>query len=305
LTFARSDKPTVAQLREKALKIEIGSKTVEIATNSGFCFGVKRAIELAEETLGRGGRVYSLGPVIHNPQEIARLEALGLLVIAEVGEAEDGVVIIRSHGINPETAEAARRKGLELVDATCPLVRRAQNLAGKLHEEGYSVAIVGDAAHPEVEAILGYAPGATVIAGPAEVGKVVSCPRLGVVSQTTQSPKEFREITSQMARQFEGHELRVFQTICNATVDRQSAALELAGRVEVMFVLGGRNSANTRQLASLCESAGVRTFHLERADELSPEMVAGRATIGVTAGASTPDWVVREFIERVKNLDAS
>ncbi len=290
---------------EKNLKIEIGTKSVEIATNSGFCFGVKRAIELAEATLKRGGRVYSLGPVIHNPQEIARLEALGLRVIAEVDEAEDGVVIIRSHGINPATAEAARQKGLELVDATCPLVRRAQNLAGKLHEEGYAVVIVGDAEHPEVEAILGYAPGATVIAGPEEVEKVTGSPKLGVVSQTTKSPKEFREITSQIARRFEGHELRVFQTICNATVDRQSAALELAGRVEVMFVLGGRNSSNTRQLASLCEKAGVQTYHLERAEELTPEMVAGLRTIGVTAGASTPEWVVREFIERVKSLDAS
>jgi 4-hydroxy-3-methylbut-2-enyl diphosphate reductase len=285
-------------------KIVCKSKIIELATKSGFCFGVKRAIEMAEKTLALGGQVYSLGPVIHNPQEISRLERLGMRSIQDISQAQGGMLIVRSHGLNPETTDAARARGLELVDATCPLVKRAQSLAQKLHEEGYNVVIVGDAQHPEVEAILGYAPGATVIGGPEGVSSVVRFTRLGVVSQTTQSPKWYHEITGQIAQLFEGHELRIFHTICNATVDRQTAAMELAQRVDVMFVLGGRNSSNTRQLAQLCSNTGVMTYHLEAAEELTSEMLKGRNRIGVTAGASTPGWVIQEFVDRVKTLDA-
>ncbi|MBN2582844.1 MAG: 4-hydroxy-3-methylbut-2-enyl diphosphate reductase [Planctomycetes bacterium] len=285
--------------------IRAGERTIELAENSGFCFGVRRAIRMAEETLGRGGRVYSLGPVIHNPQEIVRLEGMGLRVIKQLEEVEEpGILIIRSHGVSPATAAAAEAKGLELVDATCPLVKRAQSLARKLHEEDYRVIIVGDAQHPEVEAILGYAPGAAVIDGPDCLDDLVMEQRLGIVSQTTQSPRLFRETTAEAARRFHGHELRVFHTICNATVDRQAAAMELAKRVDVMIVLGGHNSANTRELARLCVSTGVPTHHLETAEELTVEMLSGRLRVGVTAGASTPAWLVDQFIETVKGLDA-
>lgn len=285
--------------------IQAGGRTIEMAENSGFCFGVRRAIQITEETLARGGRVYSLGSVIHNPQEIQRLEGLGLQVIETLEEAvEPGVLIIRSHGVSPATAAAAEARGLELVDATCPLVKRAQSLARKLHDEQYRVVVVGDAKHPEVEAILGYAPGAAVIDGPEGLGDLVTQARLGIVSQTTQSPRRFRETTAEAARRFQGHELRVFHTICNATVDRQAAAMELAGRVDVMIVLGGHNSANTRELARLCTSTGVPTYHLETAEELEEAMLAGRVRVGVTAGASTPAWLVERFIETVKGLDA-
>ena len=223
--------------------------TIEIAESSGFCFGVRRAIELAERTLQQGGAVYSLGPVIHNPQETARLEELGLKVIKSIDEAAPGgVLVIRSHGIGPATADAARQKGLTLVDATCPLVKRAQKLAQKLYSEDYRVAIIGDGGHPEVVAILGHAPGATVVAGEADLPPLMAAERLGVVSQTTESPERFRSLTGRLAEGFCGHELRIFHTICSATMDRQAAAMELAARVDVMFVLGGRNSANTRQL---------------------------------------------------------
>jgi len=283
---------------------QIGTRRFEIAANSGFCFGVRRAIEMAEKTLARGGRVYSLGPVIHNPQEISRLEALGLRVIDDVAQAEAGLLIIRSHGISPETAEAARAKGLELVDATCPLVKRVQNLAQKLYNEDYSVVVVGDAQHPEVEAVLGYAPGATVVGDADHLDSVLALAKVGVVCQTTQPPAKYHELVAELARRFSGQELRVFVTICSATVDRQDSATELARRVEVMFVLGGRNSSNTRQLARLCESTGVTTHHLESADELTSAMLSGRRRIGVTAGASTPQWVVEQFLERAKSLDA-
>jgi (E)-4-hydroxy-3-methyl-but-2-enyl pyrophosphate reductase len=279
-------------------------RTIELAKNSGFCFGVQRAIEMAERTLAGGGRVYSLGPVIHNPQETLRLEQSGLRVIDDVADAEDGQLIIRSHGISPETVRAARDKGLELVDATCPLVKRVQNLAQKLHEEGYSVVVIGDADHPEVRAVLGYAPGAIVVSDERQLPRVIGLAKVGVVSQTTQSPHEFHEFAASLARDFAGQELRVFVTICSATVARQSSAISVAGRVDVMFVLGGRNSANTRQLARLCESAGVPTHHLETAEELTFEMLQSGRRVGITAGASTPQWVVEAFIDRVKSLDA-
>lgn len=285
-------------------------RSIEVAESSGFCFGVRRAIELAERTLKQGGAVYSLGPVIHNPQETARLETLGLKVISSIDETESpageskGVLVIRSHGIEPKTAEAARKKGLTLVDATCPLVKRAQKLAQKLYDEDYRVAIIGDAKHPEVVAILGHAPGAVVVGGEDDLPGLFAAERLGIVSQTTESPERFRKLTAQLAGSFRGHELRIFHTICSATMDRQAAAMELAGRVDVMFVLGGRNSANTRQLARLCARSGVPTHHLETADELQPSMVEGCRRIGVTAGASTPQWLVEEFIERIKTMRA-
>lgn len=280
-------------------------RQIEVADRCGFCFGVRRAIEMAEQTLASGGRVYSLGPVIHNPQEIARLESLGLQVIKDIDEAEPGVLIIRSHGVSPATAEAAQARGMTLVDATCPLVKRAQSLAEKLHAEGYEVVVIGDAEHPEVKAILGYAPGATVVASEAELEPLAGRQRVGVVSQTTQSPEGFRRLTAALAGRFRGQELRVCVTTCNATVERQAAAMELALCVDVMFVLGGRNSANTRELARLCETTGVPTYHLETAAELEEAMVADRRRVGVTAGASTPRWVVERFIERVKSLDAT
>ncbi len=282
-----------------------GGRTVELAEGSGFCFGVERAIEIVERTLATGNRVYSLGPVIHNPQEIARLESLGLRVIHSIDEVEEGMLIVRSHGVSPATAQAARDKGLELVDATCPLVKRAQRLAQQLHEEGYRVIIVGDARHPEVEAIVGHAPGAAVVADAAQLSGSVRSPRVGVVSQTTKPPEAYRAITGEIARTFQGHELRVFHTICSATVDRQRAARDLSRRVDVMFVLGGRNSANTRQLAKLCRETGVETYHLETAEELAEAMLAGRERVGITAGASTPEWLVERFMARVKSLDST
>lgn len=285
------------------LKSGNAPRTIEMAENCGFCFGVRRAIEMAEQTLAGGGRVYSLGPVIHNPQETLRLERLGLRVIDDVADTEDGQLIIRSHGINPETVRAARNKGLELVDATCPLVKRVQNLAQQLHDEGYSVVVVGDADHPEVRAVLGYAPGAIVVSDASQLPRVLDLAKVGVVSQTTQSPQEYHDLTASLARDFAGQELRIFVTICSATVARQSSAISVAGRVDVMFVLGGRNSANTRQLARLCESAGVPTHHLETAEELTAEMLQGSCRVGITAGASTPQWVVEAFIGRVKSLD--
>ena len=274
---------------------------IRIAPNSGFCFGVRRAIEIAETTLRSGGRAYSLGPIIHNPQVIKRLRAEGLETIEEIGEVKDGKVIIRSHGVHPDAIEELEAKGVEIVDATCPLVKKAQKSARLLYEEGYAVIIVGERNHPEVQGLLGHAPGAVVVEAKDEIPKFKSHARLGIVAQTTQYPADFRRVIERVIS-CDFDELRVFNTICNATVVRQEAAVELAGQVDIMFVLGGRNSANTNRLAEICRSTGVETRHIESADELDESWLEGKRKVGVTAGASTPGWIIEEFIARLEEI---
>jgi 4-hydroxy-3-methylbut-2-enyl diphosphate reductase len=270
------------------------------AEKCGFCFGVRRAIDMAGDRLKAGGKVYSLGPIIHNPQVIERLAASGLTVVHSPEEVTEGTVIIRSHGASQAVIEGLASRGIEVVDATCPLVKRAQQRARELAEAGYSVVVVGEPHHPEVEAIVANVAGAIVVDDELP-GDLKRSRRIGVIAQTTQTPDSFRAVVSRLI-ELDFEELRVYNTICNATVDRQRAALELTQKVDVMFVLGGMNSANTARLAQLCDATGVPTFHLETASELTPEMTAGRRSAGVTAGASTPDWIIDEFVKRLEAM---
>ena len=270
------------------------------ADKCGFCFGVRRAMELAVEQCRGSQKVYSLGPLIHNPQVIEKLHRQGLEVIDSADSIRSGTVVIRSHGVSSAVIESLRARGISVVDATCPLVKRAQERARVLAREGYTVVIVGEEDHPEVQAILADVPGAVVVEDNVPES-LRSARRVGVIAQTTQAPATYRGIVSSML-QFDFDELRVFNTICSATVDRQQAALDLAGRVDVMFVLGGRNSANTERLAQLCASTGVPTFHLETVAELQPEMTVAKRIAGVTAGASTPDWIIDEFVKTLEAL---
>ncbi len=270
------------------------------ADKCGFCFGVRRAIELAVEQCKGSQKVYSLGPLIHNPQVIDKLHGQGLEAIDSPERVTSGTVVIRSHGVPTAVIDSLRARGITVVDATCPLVKRAQERARTLAREGYTVVIVGEETHPEVQAILADVGGAVVVED--EVPESLRpARRVGVIAQTTQAPATYRRLVSSML-EFDFDELRVFNTICSATVDRQQAALDLAGRVDVMFVLGGRNSANTERLAQLCAATGVPTFHLETVAELTPEMTAAKRVAGVTAGASTPDWIIDEFVKTLEAL---
>jgi len=274
---------------------------IRIAPNSGFCFVVRRAIEIAENTLASGGRVCSLGPLIHNPQVIERLRAQGLEPIGELSRVEGGKVIIRSHGVHPSVLADLERHNVEVIDATCPLVKKAQQSAALLHTQGYSVIIVGERNHPEVQGLLGHAPGARVIDPKEDLSQVTRGSRIGLVAQTTQYPQDYRRVIDRVvADDFE--EVRVFNTICNATIVRQEAAVALAGQVDIMFVLGGRNSANTNRLAEICRATGVETRHIETAEELDENWLEGKRTVGVTAGASTPGWLIDEFIARLREI---
>jgi (E)-4-hydroxy-3-methyl-but-2-enyl pyrophosphate reductase len=278
---------------------------VKLARKHGFCFGVEQAIELARRTVQGNppGRVVALGPVIHNPEVVRRLEESGLHQSARLDELDPGTtVLIRSHGAGPEIYELARQRGINLVDATCRLVKRAQTVVQQLHQEGYQVVMIGDANHPEVKGVIGYAPNVIVVEREEELeDKLPKRGKLGIVAQTTHAPEHVARMIGAIAA-LPFQELRVVNTLCLEVVRRQEAAVELAREVDVMFVLGGLTSANTCELARLCTAEGVRTFHLETWASFRPEMVEGCKIAGITAGASTPDDTITEFASRLREL---
>ncbi|MGQ9511908.1 bifunctional 4-hydroxy-3-methylbut-2-enyl diphosphate reductase/30S ribosomal protein S1 [Thermodesulfitimonas sp.] len=283
---------------------------VKRAAAAGFCFGVKRAIELALQARAENaGRIFTLGPLIHNPQVVRLLAEKGIEVVQDLAAAAAGTLVIRSHGVDPEVLAAAQELGLKVVDATCPFVKRAQELARNLTEQGYTVVVVGDREHPEVRGIVGWAGGrAQVVEGPEEAVRLPFFPRVGVIAQTTQPLDNFEAVVAVLRRRLveeaeeRPSELRVFSTICHATAERQQAARELAAQVDVMVVVGGYDSANTRKLAAICRESGTPTYHIETADQLKSEWFAGARVAGLTAGASTPDWIIEEVERRMKEL---
>ena len=272
---------------------------VLIAREAGFCFGVKRAIELVREAkASRSEELTTLGDLIHNPQVVAGLENEGISPARSLEEVKAGALAIPSHGVGPEVRAAAAAKGLEVVDATCPFVARAQEHVSQLHREGHEVVILGDRGHPEVQGLLGHAKGAArVVQGPEEAETLPVRPKYGLVAQTTQEAARLGQVAAVLAGKC--RELRVFNTICGATRSRQESTRELAHQVEAMVVIGGRNSANTARLRRICEEAGLPTYHVETADELRPEWFAGLERVGVTAGASTPEEAIREVVARL------
>ena len=266
----------------------------------GFCYGVKRAIKIARENAAPDGSACTLGPIIHNPQMVERLKDEGVSTIDRLDDLKRGKVIIRSHGVGPETYERAEAMGLECVDATCPHVKKAQLSAKELAEEGRFVVIVGEKEHPEVHSIVQWAGGnVAVIETVAEAASVPNASRLGIISQTTFSGERFREIVSALLDK--SRDIRVMRTICTATDERQRAARELALKVDVMLVIGGKNSANTTRLAQLCAKI-CRTYHIETAEELQPAWFDNIEKIGITAGASTPDWIIKEVYKKCQRI---
>jgi len=277
---------------------------VKMATSRGFCFGVEDAIEIAEAAVAEhgAGSVVALGPVIHNKQVVSKLEEAGLNQSGDLETIDPSdVVLIRSHGASPETMQRAKDRGLEIVDATCVLVKRAQNVVKQLHEEGYHVVMIGDPEHPEVKGVIGYAPNVTVVDRGSDLEEALPYKeRLGIVAQTTHSPEHVAGMIAEILKR-PYREVKIVNTLCLEVTRRQEAAIALCREVDVMFVLGGLHSANTREMAGLCTEAGIDTYHIETWEQFKPSMVAGKKIAGVTAGASTPEWVIAEF---VRNLEA-
>ena len=275
---------------------------VIIADQAGVCFGVKRALDLVQTEAEKGEGLATLGPLIHNPQVVADLENKGVRVVKSVKNVEGGTIVMPSHGVPRDVQRSAEEAGLNVIDATCPFVAKVHRRVEALAAEGYLVVVVGDAGHSEVKSIRSAAgDDAIVISSPDEVnahdwtGK-----KIGVVSQTTQTPERFGEVVGKIAES--AKEVVAYNTICYATHDRQGAAHALAPKVGAMFVVGGRNSANTNRLAEICRQSGVPTYHIETADEIQDDWVSGMQEVGLTAGASTPSWIIDEVKARLEKL---
>ncbi len=270
-----------------------------IAKEAGFCFGVKRAFELANNCAENKNKLkYSLGPLIHNRHVVDELSRKGIQVIDDLSQAEQGsCVIIRSHGVGPETLRKAQSLNLDIVDATCPFVAKAQ-----IYNRGIQPVLIGDKNHPEVMGINEWAQGKLIVIKDAEEAKKIELPpKIGILAQTTQTRENFNSIVNILMEKCQ--EAIVYNSICNATKERQKSTVELAGKVDVMVVIGGKNSANTAKLTALSKSQGTPTYQIESADELEAHWFKGIKTAGITAGASTPQWIIEEVERRMKELD--
>lgn len=275
---------------------------IRIAENCGFCYGVKRAVNMAQDTSDQLERSYTLGPIIHNPQVVSNLEEHGVYAVDSLDEIPGGTVIIRSHGVGPAVYEEATDKGLKVVDATCPHVKKAQQDAKSVIDSGMSLVILGEEKHPEVISINLWAQNKGIVIETEEEAKILPfVENRGVVVQTTFSQFKFQSIIDILEEKTQS--LKVFKTICTATQERQNSAVELAKTVDLMIVVGGKNSGNTNRLAEVCRDVGCTTYHIETAAELQLDWFNHVQTVGVTAGASTPDWIIKEVIDTMNEFE--
>jgi len=269
---------------------------IVVAKPTGLCFGVRRAIQRLEDALSTQGVVYALGMPIHNPQEVDRLSRKGALVVEAPSDIPHrSKVFIRAHGISPDVYAELEAKQCEIIDGTCPFVKKAQDHARSLSGEGYHIVIVGDNEHPEVKAIRGCVreEGVSVVGGADEARSIGKYRRIGVISQTTQKEECLAGVAAALVASVD--ELRVFNTICKATVERQQGIRELARNVDGVIVIGGRNSANTGKLFDIVRSKKTDVMWIEHAEELDGRWLAGKQRIGIAAGASTPDWLIDQL----------
>ena len=272
---------------------------IKLAENYGFCFGVKRAIEIAEESKN----AYTYGPLIHNREEINRLqENFNVTTAHEIDELENtDRVIIRTHGIVKDELKKLNESGKEIINATCPFVTKPQEIVEQMSKEGYKVVIFGDEKHPEVKGVKSYAVNEPIVVmGIEDLEGHHLGVKVAVVSQTTRKVKEFMKIVNHLIENVK--EVRVFNTICNATFENQEAADKLSKEADVMIVIGGKNSSNTKQLFSIVERNCEDSYHIEVPEELQPEWFEGKKLCGVTAGASTPDWIIQNVIEKIRKF---
>ena len=260
---------------------------IQIASEAGACYGVERALRMVEDAAKTSPvPVHTLGPLIHNPRVVADLALKGVTVVDSPEESAGDTLLLRTHGVTPNEERQARKLCHDVLDATCPFVKKVHLAASRLYREGYQVVVVGEAGHPEVEATLPHAPGAVVVVDASEVADLPACKKIGVVVQTTQSRSNLERVVSALLGKAE--EVCVVNTICDATSGHQGACAELAARADVMIVIGGKISANTKRLAEIAAELCPRTYHIEGADELDPSWLDGAVLIGITAGASTP-----------------
>jgi len=274
-----------------------------VAKRAGFCFGVKRAIDITFDMAKENKNgLFTLGPIIHNPQVIDKLKQEGIspVEIDDLSSQPVRALIIRTHGIPRQLYDIIAGRNIPIIDATCPFVKNAQHYAKLLKENGYQVVILGDKDHPEVRGIMSYA-GDDALVVDAETPLPRLQPKVGIVVQTTQPIEALKKVLSMIVEH--AKEVKVYNTICNSTALRLKETEEMAHRVDVMIVVGGKNSANTTQLAHFCRSVPVSTYHIETDSEIEPSWFRGVEKVGITAGASTPEWIIEKVKERIQEIE--
>jgi 4-hydroxy-3-methylbut-2-enyl diphosphate reductase len=275
---------------------------VKIARTAGFCWGVRRTVDQVMAVADHAkGPVVTLGPIIHNPQAVARMREKGVGTVNAIAEVAEGTtVVVRTHGAVQSELESARARGLEVVDGTCPYVKYPQAMALRLSRDGYHLVIVGDANHAEVKGVVSYAVGPCTVVKPGGPIPDIKDKRVAVIAQTTCIGADFERVVGALALRHK--EVRAVNTICSDTEERQDDARSLATAVDAVVVVGGKNSANTRHLAEICREIQPRTWHVETSDELRAEWFEGCQEVGLSAGASTPDWVVDSVADWLRQL---
>jgi len=269
----------------------------------GFCWGVRRAIDIMEQAAEEYGEIISVGPIVHNPQVVKELEGKGVRTNV-IPETDERPVAITAHGVGPQVMDQVKATGAQIIDGTCPIVTRSQRWARKMADSGFTVLVFGDPEHREVKGVLGWAgeKGMAIRDGETLPEELPS--RVAVISQTTQNPQRFAEFVSQLMHERidQISELRLVNTLCNVTSNQQAAARELASEVDLMLVVGGRSSANTKHLLEVCQDEGATAYHIESEHDIAPEWLAEVSRVGVTAGASTPDSAVEAVVERITEI---
>ncbi len=272
---------------------------IELAESYGFCFGVKRAIKIAEEN--RNSATY--GPLIHNANEIARLKNDFNVALSEnldTFKAGD-TAVIRTHGIPKQELALLNERNINVVDATCPYVTKPQQIVEEMSEQGYDIVIFGDESHPEIKGVKSYGTGNVfVVNSPDEVGSLKLREKVAVVAQTTRKIEEYQQIVALLMEKHK--EVRVFNTICNATFDNQDAVRKLAQKADVMIIIGGKNSSNTKQLHAISKTFCPDSYHIESQDDLEAQWFEGKEFCGISAGASTPDWIIDDVVKKIDSL---
>ncbi|MBN1375771.1 MAG: 4-hydroxy-3-methylbut-2-enyl diphosphate reductase [Dehalococcoidia bacterium] len=277
---------------------------IEKARELGFCFGVRRALRIIENAAEGGTGIITLGPIVHNKTVVARLKSKGVYVADSLNDISGGVIAISSHGVSPDAYGEMQSKGFKVIDTTCPIVRSAQKTAQRLARAGFGVIIFGEASHPEVRGLLGWAGEKAIASMNVDAISIREMPRrIGILAQTTQSRAEFADFVNRLTERLlqQAREVRVINTLCQETQKRQSAAEELAATSGLMIVIGGHNSANTRRLAEVCAPI-IETHHIENAGEVDEKWIQGKDKIGITAGASTPDEAIEQVIQRIEEI---
>lgn len=276
------------------------------AEKYGFCFGVKRAIKITEKIAKLNPNTLTLGPLIHNPLEIKRLQDnFGVKVqedISDLGASKS--VIIRTHGITKQNLEELKTRDIAITDATCPFVTKPQKIVEQMSAEGYSIVIFGDANHPEVKSVMSYSSTPPIVVGDLDsIKSLEKVPKkIAIVSQTTKQIEKFQEIVGYLVSN--SLEVRVFNTICNATFENQEATRELALKADIMIIVGGKTSSNTKQLFYIAQSHCPDSYLVENENDIESSWFANKKVCGITAGASTPNWVIKNVEDRIRELDS-